>query len=102
MLLDLGRNDVGKVSKINTVKVTESFKVEKYSHVMHIVSNVIGKFNNKVSTFEALLAGFPAGTVSGAPKIRAMEIIDELEKIKEIYMLGVLDILLLITNLIPV
>ena len=79
MLLDLGRNDVGKVSKIDTVKVTESFKVEKYSHVMHIVSNVEGKFNNKVSTFEALLAGFPAGTVSGAPKIRAMEIIDELE-----------------------
>ncbi len=82
MLLDLGRNDVGKVSKINTVKVTESFKIEKYSHVMHIVSNVVGKFNNKVSTFEALLAGFPAGTVSGAPKIRAMEIIDELEKNK--------------------
>tara|TARA_B100001057_G_scaffold467921_1_gene526542 strand:- start:1402 stop:2859 length:1458 start_codon:yes stop_codon:yes gene_type:complete len=80
MLLDLGRNDVGKVSKINTVKVTESFKIEKYSHVMHIVSNVVGKFNNKVSTFEALLAGFPAGTVSGAPKIRAMEIIDKLEK----------------------
>ena len=80
MLLDLGRNDVGKVSKINSVKVTESFKIEKYSHVMHIVSNVVGKFNNKVSTFEALLAGFPAGTVSGAPKIRAMEIIDELEK----------------------
>ncbi len=80
MLLDLGRNDVGKVSKINTVKVTESFKIEKYSHVMHIVSNVVGKFNNKVSIFEALLAGFPAGTVSGAPKIRAMEIIDELEK----------------------
>ena len=80
MLLDLGRNDVGKVSKINTVKVTESFKVEKYSHVMHIVSNVEGEFNNKVSSFEALLAGFPAGTVSGAPKIRAMQIIDELEK----------------------
>ena len=80
MLLDLGRNDVGKVSKINTVKVTESFKIEKYSHVMHIVSNVEGKFNNKVSIFEALLAGFPAGTVSGAPKIRAMEIIDKLEK----------------------
>ncbi len=79
MLLDLGRNDVGKVSKINSVKVTDSFKIEKYSHVMHIVSNVVGKFNNKVTTFEALLAGFPAGTVSGAPKIRAMEIIDELE-----------------------
>ena len=82
MLLDLGRNDVGKVSKINTVKVTEKFKVEKYSHVMHIVSNVIGKFNNKFSLFETLLSGFPAGTVSGAPKIRAMEIIDELEKNK--------------------
>ena len=82
MLLDLGRNDVGKVSKINTVKVTEKFKVEKYSHVMHIVSNVIGKFNKKFSLFETLLSGFPAGTVSGAPKIRAMEIIDELEKNK--------------------
>ena len=82
MLLDLGRNDVGKVSKINTVKVSEKFKVEKYSHVMHIVSNVIGKFNNKFSLFESLLSGFPAGTVSGAPKIRAMEIIDELEKNK--------------------
>jgi len=79
MLLDLGRNDVGKVSKVNSVKVTEKFKVEKYSHVMHIVSNVIGKFNNKFSIFETLLSGFPAGTVSGAPKIRAMEIIDELE-----------------------
>ena len=80
MLLDLGRNDVGKVSRINSVKVTESFKIEKYSHVMHIVSNVIGKFDNKKSVFDALLSGFPAGTVSGAPKIRAMEIIDELEK----------------------
>ena len=82
MLLDLGRNDVGKVSKINTVKVTESFTVERYSHVMHIVSNVVGKFDKKNSIFEALLSGFPAGTVSGAPKIRAMEIIDELEKNK--------------------
>ena len=82
MLLDLGRNDIGKVAKINTVKVTEKFKVEKYSHVMHIVSNVIGKFNNQTSIFETLLSGFPAGTVSGAPKIRAMEIIDELEKNK--------------------
>ena len=79
MLLDLGRNDAGKVSKINTVKVTESFIIERYSHVMHIVSNVIGKYNNKFSKFKSLLAGFPAGTVSGAPKIRAMEIIDELE-----------------------
>ncbi len=82
MLLDLGRNDVGKVAKVNTVKVTEKFKVEKYSHVMHIVSNVVGKFNNQTSIFETLLSGFPAGTVSGAPKIRAMEIIDELEKNK--------------------
>ena len=82
MLLDLGRNDVGKVSKTNSVKVTEKFKVEKYSHVMHIVSNVVGKFNKKFSLFETLLSGFPAGTVSGAPKIRAMEIIDELEKNK--------------------
>ena len=82
MLLDLGRNDVGKVSKVNTVKVSERFKVEKYSHVMHIVSNVVGKFNNQSSIFETLLSGFPAGTVSGAPKIRAMEIIDELEKNK--------------------
>ena len=79
MLLDLGRNDAGKVSKINTIKVTESFIIERYSHVMHIVSNVIGKYNNKFSKFKSLLAGFPAGTVSGAPKIRAMEIIDELE-----------------------
>jgi len=79
MLLDLGRNDTGKVSKINSVKVTESFKIEKYSHVMHIVSNVEGNFNNKFSKFDTLLSGFPAGTVSGAPKIRSMEIIDELE-----------------------
>ena len=82
MLLDLGRNDAGKVSKINTVKVTESFVIERYSHVMHIVSNVVGSYNNKFSKFKSLLAGFPAGTVSGAPKIRAMEIIDELEKSK--------------------
>ena len=82
MLLDLGRNDVGKVSKINTVKVTESFKIEKYSHVMHIVSNVEGKFNKKNSLLDTMLAGFPAGTVTGAPKIRSMEIIDELEKTK--------------------
>ena len=82
MLLDLGRNDAGKVSKINTVKVTESFIIERYSHVMHIVSNVIGEYNKRFSKFKSLLAGFPAGTVSGAPKIRAMEIIDELEKSK--------------------
>ena len=82
MLLDLGRNDVGKVSEIKTVKVTEKFKIEKYSHVMHIVSNVEGNFNKKFSLLDTMLAGFPAGTVTGAPKIRAMEIIDELEKSK--------------------
>ena len=82
MLLDLGRNDAGKVSKINSVKVTESFIIERYSHVMHIVSNVVGEYNSKFSKFKSLLAGFPAGTVSGAPKIRAMEIIDELENTK--------------------
>ena len=82
MLLDLGRNDVGKVAKINTVKVTEKFLIEKYSHVMHIVSNVEGIHDRSLSKLNSLLAGFPAGTVSGAPKIRAMEIIDELEKSK--------------------
>ena len=82
MLLDLGRNDVGKVSKVNTVKVNEKFKIEKYSHVMHIVSNVEGSFDKNKSLFDTMLAGFPAGTVTGAPKIRAMEIIDELEKSK--------------------
>jgi anthranilate synthase component 1 len=90
MLLDLGRNDAGKVSKIGTVKVTESFMIEKYSHVMHIVSNVMGVYNTKFSKFKSLLAGFPAGTVSGAPKIRAMEIIDELETTKrKIYAGGI-------------
>ena len=82
MLLDLGRNDVGKVSRTDTVKVTEKFKVEKYSHVMHIVSNVVGKQKSNLSIFNTFLSGFPAGTVSGAPKIRAMEIIDELESTK--------------------
>ena len=79
MLLDLGRNDVSKVSDIGTVKTTESFIVEKYSHVMHIVSNVEGELNPKYDNVDALFAGLPAGTVSGAPKIRAMEIINELE-----------------------
>ena len=82
MLLDLGRNDAGKVSKVNSIKVTESFIVERYSHVMHIVSNVVGEYNKKFSKFKSLMAGFPAGTVSGAPKIRAMEIIDELESVR--------------------
>jgi anthranilate synthase component I len=82
MLLDLGRNDVGRVAKIGTVKVTDSFFIERYSHVMHIVSNVEGELRPDVDVVAALSAGFPAGTVSGAPKVRAMEIIDELEKDK--------------------
>ncbi len=79
MLLDLGRNDVGRVAKIGTVKVTDQFFLEYYSHVMHIVSNVTGKLSDDHDALAALAAGFPAGTVSGAPKVRAMEIIDELE-----------------------
>ena len=79
MLLDLGRNDVGRVAEIGTVTVTERFAIERYSHVMHIVSNVEGKLDPRRDTIDALAAGFPAGTVSGAPKVRAMEIIDELE-----------------------
>ena len=80
MLLDLGRNDVGRVAEIGTVNVTDQFTIELYSHVMHIVSNVEGKLRKDLDIVDALFAGFPAGTVSGAPKIRAMEIIDELEK----------------------
>ncbi|MDB5542816.1 MAG: Anthranilate synthase, aminase component [Devosia sp.] len=80
MLLDLGRNDVGRVAKIGSVKVTDKFFLEYYSHVMHIVSNVVGDLDPKHDFVDALAAGFPAGTVSGAPKVRAMEIIDELEK----------------------
>jgi len=79
MLLDLGRNDVGRVAKTGTVKVTDKFFLEYYSHVMHIVSNVVGVLDPKYDFVDALSAGFPAGTVSGAPKVRAMEIIDELE-----------------------
>jgi anthranilate synthase component 1 len=79
MLLDLGRNDVGRVSEVGTVTVNERFVIEYYSHVMHIVSNVIGKIRADYDALSALVAGFPAGTVSGAPKVRAMEIIDELE-----------------------
>ena len=82
MLLDLGRNDVGRVSKPGTVNVTERFTVERYSHVMHIVSNVEGEILDEHDAISALFAGFPAGTVSGAPKVRAMEIIDELEEEK--------------------
>ncbi len=82
MLLDLGRNDVGRVAQIGTVAVTDQFFVERYSHVMHIVSNVEGKLRPDCDALDALAAGFPAGTVSGAPKVRAMQIIDELEKEK--------------------
>jgi len=82
MLLDLGRNDVGRVAEIGTVKVTDRFFIERYSQVMHIVSNVEGKLRADRDAIDALAAGFPAGTVSGAPKVRAMEIIDELEKEK--------------------
>jgi len=82
MLLDLGRNDAGRVSEIGTVKVTDQFFIERYSQVMHIVSNVEGTLSSKHDSVDALAAGFPAGTVSGAPKVRAMEIIDELEKEK--------------------
>ena len=79
MLLDLGRNDVGRVAKVGTVRPTETFIIERYSHVMHIVSNVVGEIADGEDALSALLAGLPAGTVSGAPKVRAMEIIDELE-----------------------
>jgi anthranilate synthase component 1 len=79
MLLDLGRNDAGRVAEIGTVQVTDSFFLEYYSQVMHIVSNVAGRLDSKHDAIDALMAGFPAGTVSGAPKVRAMQIIDELE-----------------------
>ena len=79
MLLDLGRNDVGRVAKPGTVRPTEKFVIERYSHVMHIVSNVVGELRDCEDALSALLAGLPAGTVSGAPKVRAMQIIDELE-----------------------
>jgi anthranilate synthase component 1 len=82
MLLDLGRNDVGRVAQVGTVKVTDQFFIERYSHVMHLVSNVEGRIRPGFDAVDALIAGFPAGTLSGAPKIRAMEIINELEKDK--------------------
>jgi anthranilate synthase component 1 len=82
MLVDLGRNDVGRVSEIGCVEVTELMVVERYSHVMHIVSNVRGRLREDCDAFDAFRATFPQGTVSGAPKIRAMEIIDELEPVR--------------------
>ncbi len=88
MLLDLGRNDVGRVAEIGTVRVTERNVIERYSHVMHIVSNVEGKLDSRYDAMDALFAGFPAGTVSGAPKVRAMEIIDELESDRRSFYAG--------------
>ena len=88
MLLDLGRNDVGKVSLKGSVKVTEKMIIENYSHVMHIVSNVIGKLNKKYHPLDVLASGFPAGTVTGAPKIRAMEIINEVENFSRSFYAG--------------
>lgn len=82
MLIDLGRNDAGRVSKVGSVELTDKMIIERYSHVMHIVSNVTGELNDNMSAMDVLRATFPAGTVSGAPKIRAMEIIDELEPVK--------------------
>ena len=79
MLLDLGRNDVGRAAKLGTVRPTDTFTIERYSHVMHIVSNVIGELRSDTHPIDAVMGGFPAGTVSGAPKVRAMQIIDELE-----------------------
>jgi anthranilate synthase component 1 len=88
MLLDLGRNDVGRVAEVGTVRVTGQFFVEYYSHVMHIVSNVVGKLREDQDAMDALMAGFPAGTVSGAPKVRAMEIIEELETVRRGFYAG--------------
>lgn len=88
MLLDLGRNDVGRVAQFGSVNVSKQFTIEYYSHVMHIVSNVEGKLKDDLDIIDAHFAGFPAGTVSGAPKVRAMEIIDELEKTRRSYYAG--------------
>jgi anthranilate synthase component 1 len=82
MLIDLGRNDIGRISKVGSVELTEKMIIERYSHVMHIVSNVNGQIEDETKPLDVLRATFPAGTVSGAPKIRAMEIINELEPLK--------------------
>lgn len=82
MLVDLGRNDLGKVSEFGTVKVTDFMRVEQYSHVQHLVTDVVGKLKEGKNAFDALRAAFPAGTVTGAPKVRAMEIIEELEPVR--------------------
>src|SRR5690606_2769824 len=82
MLIDLARNDIGRIAKGGTVKVTETMSIERYSHVQHLVSNVRGEVADDVSTLDVLRAAFPAGTLTGAPKVRAMEIIDELEPVR--------------------
>ena len=82
MLIDLGRNDIGRISKVGSVQLTDKMIIERYSHVMHIVSNVTGEIAEETKPLDVLRATFPAGTVSGAPKIRAMEIINELEPLK--------------------
>lgn len=88
MLLDLGRNDVGRVAQVGSVTVTDKMMIENYSHVMHVVSNVEGRIRPELDAMDALMAGFPAGTVSGAPKVRAMEIIDELEGLRRSFYAG--------------
>ena len=82
MLIDLARNDIGRVAKAGTVEVTDTMTIERYSHVMHLVSNVRGELNDGMSNMDVLRATFPAGTLTGAPKVRAMEIIDELEPVR--------------------
>ena len=82
MLIDLGRNDIGRIAETGSVNVTDKFSIERYSHVMHIVSNVVGKLNEGLSPIDVLRATFPAGTLSGAPKVRALEILQELEVVK--------------------
>ena len=86
MLLDLGRNDISRVSKPGTVKVTDKMYIEYFSHVMHIVSNIEAQLKNKKDSTDVLFSGFPAGTVTGAPKIRAIEIIEKLEKSRKKYL----------------
>ena len=90
MLVDLGRNDLGRVCEYNSVRVEELMNVERYSHVMHIVSDIKGKLNPQHDVFDLLRATFPAGTVTGAPKVRAMEIIDELERTRRGIYAGVI------------
>jgi anthranilate synthase component 1 len=82
MLIDLARNDIGRIAKVGSVKVTQAFGIERYSHVMHIVSNVEGMLKDGLTAMDVLKATFPAGTLTGAPKVHAMELIDELEPVK--------------------